>query len=287
MLPSTVFLGPYPEHAATRWLVWPRLPWLIWGLILFCLLAGLWLQWAVDSRAWMIQLHAHPVLPEALWAGLTLLGFGWAVLILMHALDRQDGRFALAACLSVVFGGVLINTLKWLWPHARPALMLGESQLTVIGIAVKQTGSMPSGHAAAASALVTLAVLCLLARGGLSTFRLVGLLVLGALVAWSRVAVGAHWPADVMVGTALGIVIAVVALHLAGRWWNTAQGWTQARARQQMWCLCAMELMAAAVCFGTDTGQPSVWWLQGLLGTLGVVSCLLRLRRGLWAGRAR
>lgn len=234
----------------------------------------------------MIRLHAHPVAPEALWANLTLLGFGWATLILMYALDRHDGRFALAATLSVLMGGIAVNTLKWLWPNARPVWVLGESQLSVIGIAVKQGGSMPSGHAAAAAALVTLAALCLQARGSLTSLRLVLLVALGALVAWSRVAVGAHWPADVMAGVALGVTTALVALKIANDWWHPASAWTMARSLQRMWWLCTAELAVAAVCFGTDSGQPLAWWLQCLLGTLAVISCLTRLSQGFVTQRA-
>lgn len=255
-----------------------------WGLALVLGVSGWAAQVAGVQPQWMLRLHAHPVLPEALWASLTLLGFGWAVLIVASALDRRDGRLALSALLSLLVGAVLVQGLKRLAPVPRPALALGEEHLSLIGEAVKYSGSMPSGHATAAAVLGTLVVLALAERGALTLGRLGTVVGLAAAVAWSRVAVGAHWPADVLVGAGLGIAVALVSATLATRWLRPP---TTAYGRsQRLWWLCALELAAAAVCFGTDTGQPAAWLAQCALGSVGLASCVLRLRAWARQGRA-
>lgn len=267
--PHSAIMPPSQHQGLGSW------PISAWALAAVLLITGLWMAGGTHQPEWMVRVHQHPVMPDAFWASLTLLGFGWAVVIVVAALDRHSGAFTAAAVLSLTMGGGLIQLVKNLWPLPRPALILGEDHLTVIGVTVQHSGSMPSGHAAAAAALATLVVLVLHSGHRLTLPRLMATATLGALAAWSRVAVGAHWPADVLVGAAAGVPVTLACTSLATHWLRaptTAYG-----QRQRFWWLCAIELGAAAVCFGTDTGQPSAWWVQGLLGSLGLASCLHRL----------
>jgi undecaprenyl-diphosphatase len=67
---------------------------------------------------------------------------------------------------------------------------------------IPHTNSFPSGHAAVSFACAgTLAAF-------VSRRAAIALYVLAALIAWSRVYVGAHYPLDVIVGALLGIGIA-------------------------------------------------------------------------------
>jgi hypothetical protein len=51
-----------------------------------------------------------------------------------------------------------------------------------------------------------------------------------------------------------------------------------AHDKHRRWWLCTLELALAAICFGTDTGQPQAVLFQGFLGSMAIVSCLVRLR---------
>lgn len=64
--------------------------------------------------------------------------------------------------------------------------------------------SFPSGHAATSFAGATLLAL-------LAPRFAVPLLALAALIAWSRVYVGVHFPLDVLAGAALGVAVALAA----------------------------------------------------------------------------
>ena len=70
------------------------------------------------------------------------------------------------------------------------------------------TGSFPSGHSATAFACATV-IAWASPRLAMPAF------VLAALVAWSRVYVGVHWPFDVLGGAALGVLVATALLKLA------------------------------------------------------------------------
>jgi undecaprenyl-diphosphatase len=73
---------------------------------------------------------------------------------------------------------------------------------------VPHSGAFPSGHAATAFAAATV-IACDSRRLAIPAYSL------AALVAWSRVYVGVHWPLDVIGGAALGILVAIALLKLS------------------------------------------------------------------------
>lgn len=279
---------PNQHHGAGAAAVWPAA---FWGLAASLVLAGMWVQWVADSPAWMRFVHQHPVLPDVVWANFTLLGFGWAILIFTSLLDRRTGQGMLAGALALLAGGLCIQLIKAAFSVARPALAMGLSDITVIGVPVLHSGSMPSGHAAAAGTSVTLLVLLLQQRQWLNRWRLAALTVFFGLVAGSRVAVGAHWPADVLVGSGLGMVCAALCWQLAGRLLPpinspaVASAADTPRLRHRWLWMCTSDLLAAALCLGENTGYPQALPLQQALGVLAVASAMLRLRLWWHAGK--
>lgn len=250
------------------------------AVLAFGLMGSGWVL-SVDALGIQMMLGAHqsPVMPDAFWASLTLLGSGWAVIIVVAALDRHSGVYTWVALLSVMIGGAAVQFIKKNWPSLRPGLIFDEAQLTVIGETVLHAGSMPSGHAAAAAALVTL-VFLLLRRSHRLTPRILALLiVLGSGAVWSRVAVGAHWPGDVLVGAALGILTAQVCFSGVTQVARSLGASFAISYRTRMIAIGAVELMAALACLSAKTGQPSAWLLQGLLGCIALISCLSRFRK--------
>ena len=91
------------------------------------------------------------------------------------------------------------DALKAAVPRARPHL----HPL----IAVPHTHSFPSGHATTSFACATVLA------AALPAWR-APLFVLAALVAFSRVYVGVHWPTDVVAGAVLGVALATALLRL-------------------------------------------------------------------------
>jgi membrane-associated phospholipid phosphatase len=84
-------------------------------------------------------------------------------------------------------------------------------------VRMPSSGSFPSGHAAAAFAFATGAGHVLPSSG-------VPLRALGALVAYSRVHTGVHYPSDVLAGALLGGALAQFTIHAVQHYRRTATG---------------------------------------------------------------
>jgi len=111
---------------------------------------------------------------------------------------------ALAATASFFLASGLNFVVKGLVARSRPPHEIGLEAL----VGVPTSPSFPSGHAMSAFAVaVTIAVLAPRARWPV--------LGLAAAIAFSRVYLGVHFWADVLAGTALGLVIGVAVALLA------------------------------------------------------------------------
>jgi undecaprenyl-diphosphatase len=127
---------------------------------------------------------------------LTFLGSGWMLLGLVPALFSAKMRtptVTLLLTLAVTSGGVA--SAKALAGRVRPCNALGW--LRALPIELPSDPSFPSGHAAGSFAFAAF-VLTSKRRVG------VALLSLASLIALSRVALGVHYPSDVMAGALLG-----------------------------------------------------------------------------------
>ena len=76
-------------------------------------------------------------------------------------------------------------------------------------VPMPRSRSLPSGHSAAAFAFAT-------GVGSVLPREAVGLRALAALVAYSRVHTGVHYPGDVIVGSLLGGALAQATTHALG-----------------------------------------------------------------------
>lgn len=121
-------------------------------------------------------------------------------------IDGDAGkRAALAAFVAVIFGQAINLTIGHFVFVPRPFVAHHVHLL----VNAAHDSSFPSDHATAAFSVATTALL----------WRMSGrrLLLLGAvLIALARVYVGAHYPADVVVGGALGALWATVVYRLDG-----------------------------------------------------------------------
>lgn len=221
------------------------------------------------SRALLRAVHDGPALWPDAWAALTLLGFGWPLLILAAVFAGARGTQASLFLKAALLAMILAQVPKSLWFRPRPALVLQPSELSIVGEAVLHTASMPSGHALAAFSLLAVAWCSRQDRAWSWRRRLTwaGAWVLASGVAWSRVAVGAHWPADVLVGAGLGLWAGVLAWRWEMRWpWGA---WFE--SPRGLWAV-PIFLVVSAVAWGlTRTGYPSAAWLQGALVALALI----------------
>lgn len=236
---------------------------------------ALWLKGEPLNAEWTLALHAwRPDLP-ALWSGLTLLGYGWALLMLVSGTDRTHAHGALVALLALVAGGLLSAALKGVWALPRPLSVLPPGAIEPIGVAVRGATSFPSGHSMSAMATAALLVWRLPAALPLRAWACAAVIVVGAAAAASRVMVGAHWPADVLAGAALGWLFALVCIGLLQRWPLVRR----VPLKSRLWIAIAVELAAAAACLGSAPDYPEVRPLHLALAALMTFSAVLRWRR--------
>lgn len=150
-----------------------------------------------DQWVWLAQLFTAI---GSYWGAPVLLVFLWAQ---CRRVQAQPGNpwatlpYRFAAGFLIAFAAAAL--LKGVLAFPRPAVALAGGVVRAIGQPDSRY-SMPSGHATYI-AVVAASLWPLLQWRGRSV---VMLLVLA--VCWSRVALGAHFPADVLFGLALGVV---------------------------------------------------------------------------------
>lgn len=135
-------------------------------------------------------------------SAITRLGNGWLYAVLSAALLalRIEGsaRFVFCSTVSILLAFVVYPPLKVLLARARPCEY--DSTLSN-GIGPLDRYSCPSGHAMTAAAYgVTMA-------HSWDAGLMAGI-ILAVTIGWSRVATGHHYVTDVLLGTAIGILIA-------------------------------------------------------------------------------
>jgi len=146
------------------------------------------------------------------WAGamivFTLVGGGWSATALLPMMCYGRTRlFAASLAIAIAVQATLVWAIKLAVGRVRPWLALGLAP----PIGAPRDGSFPSGHAAgsfcvAAFLAVALPVAWPHSRGRARALAAATLAV-AALVALSRVYLGAHFPGDVLAGSLLGALV--------------------------------------------------------------------------------
>jgi len=188
-----------------------------WLLALVCIGYGAWLHHSPLNQEWLIQGHQISWLPEQFWLFVTQWGDAGQCLLLLLILFAKDS-VKLSLILKTWLLGIPVSiVLKQMLNIPRPLNVLEAQWLQAIGQPPLLGHSMPSGHAMAAGSAA--ALLFLFLRSERPRLQWV-VLLLCALVAFSRVSVGAHWPADVVTGFGLGGLLVILACH-----WEKLQPW--------------------------------------------------------------
>lgn len=199
-------------------------------------------------------------LPAAFWESVTVLGDARVLLALFLPFCWRYPRLFWAIVLATAIAGLVTRGVKLALPLPRPAAVLAADEIVVIGQRLMRH-SMPAGHAATLFAFAGVLF-------GFTGRRLAWTaLALAAVAAFSRIAVGAHWPLDVMVGAWFGLLSAWLALQLMPRWdWGM-------RPRPFLFLLGLAVLAAATLPFDAQ-GYPGslpvrlafcLWGFSGLL----------------------
>ena len=157
------------------------------------------LSWDRRVEDWVV---AHRVgLLDPLAQGLTYVGtYGavWLAIAVALALARRRADVFVWTLTAAVVASLTTDALKAVTSRSRPDVD------TLV--ARPHTSSFPSGHAAISFACATV-------LGAFVPRLRVPFYVLATLIAGSRMYVGVHFPLDVVVGAAWGVVVGLVVLR--------------------------------------------------------------------------
>lgn len=195
----------------------PSVTQIAWLAALICIACGIWLHHSSLNQEWLILGHQKTWMPEQFWLFVTQWGDAGQCLLLMMILFAHDGGKLALVFKTWLLGIPVSMVLKHTLNIARPLNVLEAQWLQAIGQPPLLGHSMPSGHAMAAGSAA--ALLFLFIRSDRPRLLCLGLF-LCALVAFSRLSVGAHWPADVVTGFGLGGLLVILACH-----WEKLQAW--------------------------------------------------------------
>jgi len=189
------------------------------------------------------------------WAHITILGDGLVTAVLFLPWIRKYPERVWAGVIGALLMVLILRLFKGMWGLPRPLAVLPVETVEVIGPGHRR-GSFPSGHTA--TFFLLLGIWALSNRNRVASVLLV---IPGILVGVSRMAVGVHWPTDVLAGAALGWTSAWLGLR-----WAEQAPWGMRRTGQVI--LGILLLIGALVLLLIDhTGYPGVLLFQrGLAG---------------------
>ena len=84
------------------------------------------------NRAWMLNIHASPLLPTWFWALINLGGDAWVILLILLLMERFPGRITSWVLKTWLIGAVMSQLIKNFLPMPRPASVLGVENLSII-----------------------------------------------------------------------------------------------------------------------------------------------------------
>jgi membrane-associated phospholipid phosphatase len=244
---------------------------------LFVLSAPLWLHTFEPATFVYLNTLCAPV-AAPLWTGLSMMGNAWGVLAITSPLLVLAPRLMWAWLCAAPFAVVFARVGKGLIESPRPAAVVDNDQMRVVGELLHNV-SMPSGHTLTAFTVATAIYFALPPAG---RARHLWLFALAAGTGLSRIAVGAHWPGDVAVGLSLGLLAGMLGTRLLARMGSQ-------HLLPTAWSLRLVALLLVATVYTLlteaqdfDENQP----LQYVLALVAVGS-LYAFGRQNWAARAQ
>lgn len=179
---------------------------------------------ATNHQLFLYINHQGAILPDAVWANITLLGDGlWAMgfmsIIIFIANSKEPANtpplWARTLACATVYGGIclgiVVQLLKQSLDVYRPSKVFSATDINIIGEPLS-FHSFPSGHSATIFYMLAITLAYLVHHFSIKSLMLnlrqiilVNLLIFAAaIIAISRITTGVHFPADILAGSLLG-----------------------------------------------------------------------------------
>lgn len=163
--------------------------------------------------------------PSRFWSNLTHLGDATILIPILSIFIIKKPRVWVAILLASTIAGMFSLLGKNIFQIPRPAAVVDPENFIVIGELLTKHNSLPSGHTITifAGIFVVLVTLFPTPRTKKDVSWMIFGFLFAGLVAVSRVAVGAHWPMDVLIGAMLGWIAGTLGGFCYLRLFNKAE----------------------------------------------------------------
>ena len=124
-----------------------------------------------------------------------------------------------ASLVSAIFSGVLKN----LFSVPRPAAAFDNTSFVIIGRTLPGHSSLPSGHSITIFTVLSILLFAFMPKKGYYKLMWIFLIIsTGIMLVFTRVAVGAHYPLDVTVGSIVGYLSGIIGIFISQKYkiWN-------------------------------------------------------------------
>src|SRR5256886_8652852 len=148
---------------------------------------------------------------DTIWISVTTLGDGLVLFVLVLPFIRTRPDLAWSLIVSWLLVALLIKGIKIPVVSYRPVSIIDPNRFRLVGTAYRYN-SFPSGHAASVAAFF--GTICIFYR---QRWVRAAAIALAVLIAYSRLAMGLHWPTDVLVGFLGGWISALLAYWISRR----------------------------------------------------------------------
>lgn len=230
---------------------------------LFVLLLVMWLS-GVNEPLFTFLNKTLQLLPQGFWQFITTLADPWVAPLLTFVILFRQVNFVRALLICSVIAVIANYSLKHGFDIPRPNNVLPPKDFFLIGPDV-QSPSFPSGHTITIFAMM--GVISFWNQVNL-TSRL--LFTLAAFIALSRIAVGVHWPMDLVFGALIGWLVAWLAVSLNSRLESNMQPYVQM-------ALYGIVLLGAIWAVINKTPYPQAQWLSTAISLFAIAYSLRSL----------
>jgi membrane-associated phospholipid phosphatase len=164
--------------------------------------------WFYALNAWLSR---FPLMQQ----NFTHLGDTFVLLTLLTVLFVRAPTLWETLLSATIVSAIFSSCLKSLFSIPRPSVALSQNTFVIIGEELTGYSSLPSGHSITIFTAVGCIILGFMPKKIINKLVWCILLVaFGSGLAFSRVAVGAHFPLDVVIGSVIGYISALVGIFI-------------------------------------------------------------------------
>ncbi len=171
--------------------------------------------YVASQKDWFLKLNDVLSIYPNLAYNITYLGDALVIFPFVFIFLFVAPKFWEALLTSAIFTLITSAVLKIIFAMPRPAAMIETDTFTIIGRPNILHTSLPSGHAMTAFMVITVLFYSFLPKKiSHRVFWSIILIAIGLIIAFSRVAVGAHYPFDVILGSTIGYIMAILGIRM-------------------------------------------------------------------------